>query len=144
MDGQSVLILDFHGFHAGDRLVFSIDVDEVEYFDPAETDLEFINEGFDPITSGVEFQGSQMTAYFSAPHYKAAEGNGIFWNRYDDALNASGLDLPEDNIGGKRDRTTGAFIDVQQEIDPASISGYVYADDSNDGARDPVNQVCRE
>ncbi len=135
-DGSSLLVLDFHGFQAGDKLVFSIDVDEVEYLDPAETDLEIINEGFDPITSGVEFQGSQLTAYFSAPHYKPTDGDGIFWNRYDDALSDSGLDLPEDNFGGQRDRSTGAFLETQQEIDPASISGFVYADGSNDGTRD--------
>ncbi len=139
-DGSTLLVLDFHGFRAGDKLVFSIDVDEVEYIDPTETDLQIINEGFDPITSGVEFQGSQLTAQFSAPHYKASEGDSIFWNRYDDALNASGLNLPEDNIGGKRDRTTGVFGNVQQEIDPASISGYVYADGSNDGIRDANEQ----
>lgn len=137
VDGTSLLTLDFHGFSAGDRLVFSIDVDEVEYWDPAEPDLTIINDGFDPITSGVEFQGSQLTAYFSAPHYQAAEGETIFWNRYDEALNDSGLDLPADNEGGKRDRTTGAFVHAQQEVDPASISGYVYADHSNDGLRDP-------
>ncbi len=135
-DGTSLLIIDFYNFHAGDRLVFSIDVDEVEYYDPTETNLEIANEGFDPITSGVEFQGSLMTASFAAPHYQQAQGEGLFWNRYDNALQASGLNLPEDNVDGKRDRTTGAFIDVQQQIDPASISGYVYADSDNDGVRD--------
>ncbi len=139
-DGESLLVLDFHGFQAGDKLVFSIDVDEVEYLDPTETDLEIINDGFDPITSGVEFQSSQMTASFAAPHYQDAEASAIFWNRYDDARIASGLDLPEDNIDGKRDRTTGAFVDLQQQFDPASISGYVYADDSNDGIRDSGEQ----
>ncbi len=135
-DGESLLVLDLHGFQAGDKLVFSIDVDEVEYFDPNETDLEFINEGFDPITSGVEFQGSLLTAHFAAPHYQDAEGSGTFWNRYDEELQASGLNLPEDNAGGKRDRSTGAFLDTQQIVDPASISGYVFEDDDNDGVRD--------
>ncbi len=140
IDGQTLLVLDFQGFRAGDKLIFSIDVDEVQGWDPAETDLDTINENFDPITSGVEFQGSQLTAYFSAPHYQDAEGGASFRNRYDEARTQSGLDLPEDNVGGKRDRTAGAFIDVRQQFDPASISGYVYADNSNDGIRNPGEQ----
>ena len=135
-DGTSLLVLDFQGFRAGDRLIFSVDVDEVEFLDPAQTDLVEINDGFDPITSGVEFQGSQLTAFFSAPHYQPASGEGVFWNRYDDQLQASKLDLPPDNANNLRDRTTGAFLNTQQLIDPASISGYVYADHSNDGIRD--------
>ncbi len=137
VDGQSLLVLDLQGFQAGDKLVFSIDVDEVEYYDPSETDLDIINEGFDPITSGVEFQGSLLTAHFSAPHYQDADGSGTFRNRYDDQLVASGLNLPEDNAGGQRDRSTGAFLNTQQMVDPAAISGYVYEDNDNDGIRDP-------
>ena len=37
--------------------------------------MKTINEGIDPITSGVEFQGSLLTASFVAPHYLTAEGN---------------------------------------------------------------------
>ena len=33
-DGSLQLILTFENFYAGDRLVFSIDVDEVQHFDP--------------------------------------------------------------------------------------------------------------
>jgi serine-aspartate repeat-containing protein C/D/E len=139
-DGESILVLDFSGFRAGDKLVFSIDVDEVQWYDPSATDVQSINEGIDPITSGVEFQGSLLTASFVAPHYLDAEGSVIFWNRYDDKLQASGLDLPEDDVDGKRDRTAGAFLTVPQVINPVSISGYVYADDSNDGIRDPGEQ----
>ncbi len=140
VDGGTLLVLDFEGFQAGDKLIFTIDVDEVEYLDPNETDLETINEGFDPVTSGVEFQGSRLTATFTAPHYLDAEGTALFWNRYDEALQRSGLNLPEDNVDGKRDRTTGGFVDLQQQMNPASISGYVYSDDSNDGLRDPGEQ----
>ncbi|MHB8972532.1 MAG: SdrD B-like domain-containing protein, partial [Pirellulaceae bacterium] len=134
-DGESLLTLDLYGFRAGDKLVFSIDVDEVQFFETSETDVQKINDGIDPITSGVEFQGSQVVASFTAPHYRDAEGNGLFWNRYNDALTTSGLDLSEDNIDGKRDRTAGAFLSVQQVVRPAALSGYVYADDNNDGLR---------
>ena len=61
----------------------------------------------------------------------------LYWNRYDEALKASGLNLPEDNIDGKRDRTAGGFLTLQQEVKRASLSGYVYADNDNDGVRDP-------
>ncbi|MHB8861019.1 MAG: SdrD B-like domain-containing protein [Pirellulaceae bacterium] len=135
-DGDAALILDFYGFRAGDKLVFSIDVDEIQFFEPGETDLHKINDGIDPITSGVEFQGTELLAWFSAPHYQDANGNSIFWNRYDAALDASGLDLSADNVDGKRDRTTGAFLNVQQVVNPAALSGYVYADNDNDGIRD--------
>jgi hypothetical protein len=36
-DGGSKLIFEFRGFNAGEKLVFSIDVDEVQDFDPSET-----------------------------------------------------------------------------------------------------------
>ncbi|MCA9133797.1 MAG: hypothetical protein KDA45_11610, partial [Planctomycetales bacterium] len=37
-DGSSLLVLEFTNFVAGDLLVFSIDVDEVQYWDPSQTD----------------------------------------------------------------------------------------------------------
>ena len=39
-DGESVLTLDLYGFQAGDKLIFSIDVDEVQWFEPGETDVQ--------------------------------------------------------------------------------------------------------
>ena len=63
-DGGLLLVLDLTGFRAGDKLVFTIDVDEVQGFDPAEVDFEAINESVDPLASGVEFQGSRLTATF--------------------------------------------------------------------------------
>ncbi len=38
-DGGLLLVLELTGFHAGDKLTFTIDVDEVQGFDPAETDF---------------------------------------------------------------------------------------------------------
>ena len=71
-DGDTKLVLDFTNFTAGDLLVFSIDVDEVQSFDPNEKDLDVLNDGFDPITSGVEFQNTKLLAEFAAPHYEIA------------------------------------------------------------------------
>ena len=129
-DGQSLLVLDLSGFRAGDKLVFEIDVDEVELFDPIETDLEVINDGFDSITSGVEFHGSTFTTYFSAPHFEDVSGQTTFVNRYDDQLSGTGLDLPADNARDNRDRTTGTAFQLEQTPKPISISGTVYLDNS--------------
>lgn len=137
VDGGSQLALDFVGFQAGDKLVFSIDVDEVEDFNPLETDLAVINDGFDPLTSGVEFQGSLFTAYFSAPHYHDVTSAAQFRNKYDANLAGLGLNLTADDAGGKRDRTAGVGTTVSQAPVLAEISGYVYHDRSDDGLRNP-------
>jgi len=145
-DGGTRLVLEFEGFNDAERLLFEIDVDEVEDFEETEdfdatqaaaTDLEIVNEGFDPITSGVEFQGSLLTAQFAAPRHFDLEGTAEFRNRYDDNLVESGLDLPADNAGEQRDRTAAAFLlGLEQEPLPASIEGKVYHDRNNDGVRD--------
>jgi len=127
-DGSTRLVLDFENFRVGDKLIFEIDVDEVESYDPAETDLTRINDGFDPITSGVEFQGSSFQAFFSAPHFLDATATGTFINRYDSALAGTGLNLPEDNFQGKRDRSTGVATSAQQVPLPVTLSGKVWVD----------------
>lgn len=129
-DGSTKLILDFTNFQAGDTLVFQIDVDEVQFYDPAETDLEVMNSGFDPITSGVEFQNSLLKAEFTAPHYENVSGQGKFLNRYDPLLEPSGLPLPDDNFEGKRDRSAGTALSVQQVPKPISLGGIVYVDNN--------------
>jgi len=135
-DGGTQLVLDFVGFQAGDKLVFSIDVDEVEDYDPLETDPSIINDGFDPLTSGVEFQGSLLTAHFSAPHYHDVTGTAEFRNRYDGNIDGFGLNLTADDANGKRDRTAGVGLQVSQPPVLAEISGYVYHDRSDEGSRD--------
>lgn len=135
-DGTSLLRLEFRGFDPGDKLEFSIDVDEVEDFDPNETDVTTINYGFDPITSGVEFQGSQLKAIVKAPNFADATLNSKFFNRYDDALQATPLQLPLDNQDGKRDRTAGSVAEHVQEPVPASLSGHVFHDRNMNGQRD--------
>lgn len=140
-DGSSLLRLEFEGFEAGDRLVFSIDVDEIEEFDPRETNPSRIQEGIDPITSGVEFQGTKLTAEFEAPNFYPATVNSVFRNRYDDALQASELRLPEDDFGGKRDRSAGAFGKTTQAPLPISISGNVFEDLDLDLQRDAAEPL---
>ena len=132
VDGSTQLELQFSHFVAGDRLIFSLDVDEVEEFDAAETDLTLINDGFDPITSGIEFQGARFSAWFSAPHSHAVSGDTECRTRYDDLLAETSLDLPADDVHGLRDRTAGAVAELRQEPKPVSISGTVFLDDDLD------------
>ena len=131
-DGGTQLVLEFEGFHAGESLVFEIDVDEVEDFDAVETDVDFINGGFDPITSGVEFQGTHFTAEFVAPHFFDVSDTSVFRNRYDSLLEQTSLPLPQDDDNGQRDRSAAAFlIEVEQQPIPASIEGRVQLSNEN-------------
>lgn len=136
IDGTTSIELNFIGFDPGEILKFSIDVDEVEDFSPDETDLAIVNDGFDPITSGVEFQGSTLTVNFSAPHYDDIASESRFVNRYDEIMEGKNLQLREDNYEGKRDRSAGAADQVQQAVIPAKISGHVYHDQNQNGEFD--------
>ncbi|MCY2990444.1 MAG: SpaA isopeptide-forming pilin-related protein, partial [Planctomycetota bacterium] len=133
-DGSSQLVLDFHGFHAGDKLTFSIDVDEVQRFSPT-WDLQQTNQNIDPIASGVEFAQSQLTASFSAPHYHDANSTSAFLDAYNPALTGTGLRLPSDEAGGYPDRSAGAVGTVLQQPLPIAISGTVYLEQNLDLVR---------
>lgn len=128
-DGGMELVLTFTHFFAGDRLHFSIDVDEVQHL-YSTTDIERFNEGLDPITSGAEFEGSMLVAQFIAPRFKDASVESRFINRYDSMVSPSNLDLPADNAGGQRDRTAGTAISVQQQPKPISLAGVVFVDNN--------------
>lgn len=131
-DGTSLLVLDFSNFTSGDVLIFSIDVDEIVYWDPGEKDVTIINEGIDPITSGVEFQTTKLHAEFAAPHYEIVTGQGTFRDRYDQWLVQSGLELPEDDHKGMRARTAGGGFSLQQVPKPISLAGTVFVDANED------------
>lgn len=146
-DGGLRLALDFDAtpFEAGDRLVFEIDVDEVQSYNPNETSFETINDGFDPLTSGAEFQGSLFTASFAAPHFENASVESRFLNRYDDAFATAErsladdgrLALPADDARGNRDRSAGAVGSLVQTALPITIEGTVYHDRNEDLFQDP-------
>ncbi|HZN34324.1 MAG TPA: SdrD B-like domain-containing protein [Pirellulaceae bacterium] len=143
-DGGSKLTLLFSGFQAGEKLVFSIDVDEVQQFDPSQTNQQLINEGIDPIASGVEFQSSHLTADFHAPHYHDIGGTSEFRNLYDAQFSGAGLlvtqgnpsGLPNDDFNGKRDRSTGTMLQLQQLPLPVTIAGRVFADNNRNLVQD--------
>ncbi len=134
-DGSSRLEFEFVGFDAGDKLVFSVDVDEVQNYEAGYTQDE-INDGLDPITSGIEFQGSLLVAEFQAPHFHEVTADAEFRNRYDADLAGTGLDLPADDSSGRRDRTAGAVGQAVQEPLPVSLAGVVYAETDLDLIQD--------
>ena len=148
VDGSTQLTIDLTRFYTGDKLVVSLDVDEVEFFSPYESDLERINSGLDPITSGVEFQGVTVAAGFTAPKFYDQSVSAQFWNKYDAQLSDSGLQLTADNAGGLRDRTAGAFATGQQTPLPVAIGGSVVLDrDANgheDGSDSGISDVVIE
>lgn len=143
VDGGMQVEFTLEGFDPGERLVFSVDVDEIQDFDP-QASLAVVNEGIDPIASGVEFQGSQATGVFAARNYYSTEGSAEFRNIYDplfagtgllrDGANANGL--PPDNFDGQRDRSTGVLVTATQQPQPASLCGVVYFDLNQNGQRD--------
>ena len=141
-DGSSTLILDFKEFVAGDRVVLELDVDEVE-IDLHGTDAEK-NEGIDPITSGIEFQGVRIVAEFSAKNYRDSGAMAVFRNSYDATLEASGLDLPKDNENEMRDRTAAAFVSVVQTPLPVRIAGSVFVDIDNNQQRDEQDYALED
>lgn len=138
-DGGMLLVLTFENFFAGDKVKFSIDVDEVQRYrgDPSPS---VMNPDVDPITSGVEFADSKIRASFTAPRFENASAEGVFVNAYDPVLANTGLDLPGDDIAGLRDRTAGAAATVIQVPKPIELSGTVYADNNINLTQDPGEQ----
>lgn len=128
-DGGMQLVLTFENFFAGDKVKFSIDVDEVQRY-KGEIGPDAINPNVDPITSGVEFSDSKIKATFVAPHFENAEAEGLFVNAYDPVLAPTNLDLPGDNVAGLRDRTAGAAATVTQIPKPIELAGTVYVDNN--------------
>ncbi|MDZ7618812.1 MAG: SdrD B-like domain-containing protein, partial [Patescibacteria group bacterium] len=120
VDGGTLLTIRFAGFHAGDRLVFSIDVDEGGPMQSA-------------VVEGGEFEGSLLSGTFTAPHYYSAFSSGVFYDFFDSALEASGLDLPPDSYSPPLDsdhpvHTAGVFFQAEQTPLPISLAGTVYED----------------
>ena len=134
-DGGMQLILTFENFFAGDKLKFSIDVDEIQRY-RGEQGPDAINPNVDPITSGVEFADSRIQATFVAPFFENAATEGSFVNLYDPILASTGLDLPSDNTAGLRDRTAGAAATVIQVAKPIELSGTVYVDNNSSLTQD--------
>ena len=137
-DGSTQLVLTFQNFDAGDKLLFKIDVDEVNNaaFGPLN--------GVDEIASGLEFHGSKMHAEFIAPHYQDVSIDATYTNEF--SFVGTGLSLSPDNAGatvdnpdGKANRTAGGYGQITQQPLPIAISGTVYHDRDLDLTQDSTD-----
>ncbi len=138
-DGGQTLVLKFTNFRAGDRLEFTLDVDEVLRLS---SDLSIFNSRLDVIASGQEFQDSILEATFSAPHYELANVDSIFLNDYGTPSAEFGLNLPPDDSGdpdSRPNRSAAAVGSVVQIAKPIEISGRVWVDNNLNRVRE-VNE----
>ena len=139
-DGM-VLTVDLKNFEAGDKLAFTIDVDEVERFRT------------DKIASGVEFEATLFKATFVDDNYFFVDKNiaviahlqdgpiqpqteGLFFDEYNELfaeggrVAGTGIKLALDNATGHADRTAGAIDAYDLVPKPITISGTVYHDEN--------------
>ncbi|MCA9139210.1 MAG: carboxypeptidase regulatory-like domain-containing protein, partial [Planctomycetales bacterium] len=131
-DGGQELVLNLQNFRAGDRLEFTLDVDEVLR---NSLDLAVFNDRLDVITSGQEFQDSILEAVFEAPHYESATADAIFLNDYGSPNISYGLNLPPDEGSGvdsRPNRSAAAVATTAQTPKPIAISGGVWLDNNLD------------
>ncbi len=129
-DGGTELVIRFSNFKAGDRLEFTLDVDEVLRMSP---DLATFNSRLDVISSGQEFQDSILSAKFTAPHFEVAAADSIFLNDYGDPAAQYGLRLPPDESSdpdSRPNRSAAAVASTVQVPKPISIAGTVWVDDN--------------
>ena len=135
-DGGQELVLRLSDFRAGDRLEFSVDVDEVLR---NAADLAVFNDRLDVITSGQEFQDSILGVTLEAPHYETSQADAIFVNGYGDPISVHGLDLPPDqgdDIDSRPDRSAAAILTLVQTPKPIEISGHVWLDNDLNASRE--------
>lgn len=134
-DGGMLLVIDLEGFTAGDKLVFTVDVDEMGFFAPT------------ALVEGGEFEGARITGEFTAPHYEAAEIETTYFDFFDSQFAASSasagstLDLPSDTWaptgqGDFSDRTAGAVGSTPQTPLPITVAGTVFVDQNLNNQQD--------
>lgn len=134
-DGGQELVLRLKNFQAGDRLEFTLDVDEVLR---NASDLATFNDRLDVITSGQEFQDSILEASFRAPHHQDGSADAVFVNDYGAPAQTHGLDLPPDqgdDVDSRPNRSAAAVASTVQVPKPVSISGHVWLDNDLDRTR---------
>ena len=99
VDGSTQLVIELEGFDAGEKLIFSVDVDEASFVDPAAGVFESTS-----VIEGGEFQRSHLLGDFSSPHYADMQLDAIYWDSFTDQFEAAvaaaatgrKLDLPPD------------------------------------------------
>lgn len=143
-DGGTTLVFEFTGFDAGEKLVFTIDVDEKGPTSVAEGGEFGVPDNY----TGNLSSKATLTASFVAPHtlnavasavsfYDTYEFDGELYNLLPDnsLLQPAGTKyFPSQRVIGEdnRDYTAAADGDVQQVL-LAEISGHVYYDRNNNG-----------
>lgn len=140
-DGGQELVLRLSNFHAGDRLEFTVDVDEVLR---NAVDLAVFNDRLDVITSGQEFQDSILEATFDAPHYEQTLADAVFLNDYGDPKLSHDLELPPDegsDIDSRPNRSAAAVASATQQPKPIEISGHVWIDNDLDLVAEPGEEL---
>jgi len=139
VDGGTQIAFDLQGFNAGEKLVFSIDVDETSFV-PASGLIESTS-----VVEGGEFQRSRLAGTFVAPHYEPLELAGTFWDAFDADFNqaeqatGSALGLPDDQYAAAddlSDRTAGAVVYAGQVPLPITLEGTVFDDADLDNEQD--------
>ncbi len=136
VDGGTELVLRLTNFRAGDRLEFTLDVDQILRM-PAE--LDAFNRSLDVIASGQEFEDSILETTFTAPHYEVATAQEVFINDYGDPRASLGLNLPADDSGeidSRPNRSAAAVASTVQTPKPISISGHVWVDNNLNKVRE--------
>lgn len=136
-DGGQELVLKLKNFRAGDRLEFTVDVDEVLR---NASDPEVFNDRLDVITSGQEFQDSIMEAKFEAAHYEVVYADALFINNFGNLSESHGLALPADegsNTDSRPNRSAAAVAVATQTPKPIEISGHVWIDNDLNELREP-------
>ena len=71
VDGGMRMVIDLSGFDVGEKLVLSVDVDEAQFVDPDNGDIDT-----NAVVEGGEFQRSHFIASFTAPHYRRPDHVG--------------------------------------------------------------------
>ncbi len=145
-DGLSMTVT-LKNFEAGDKFAFGIDVDEVE------------RSKIDKIASGIEFEGTYLSATFADAHYTFAnkpvsiidngpnnqtqqQYSGRFFDHYDKLMATGGgiaktpLSLRTDNDGSQEDRSAASIDVYELTPKPVVISGQVYHDENLNCERD--------
>lgn len=149
VDGGSQIVFHLSGFDAGEKLVFSVDVDEIQFVEaggisPTGELLDASKIDTNSVVEGAEFQRSKITGEFTAEGYVDLTLNGTFWDDFDGRMqtaeSATGLDLilPPDRYETNHDytdRTAGAVVHEPQ-VPLATLAGWVYHDRSDDGQFD--------
>jgi len=142
----STLTFNFNGFDAGEKLVFTVDVDERE------------NGEVSAVAEGIEFQGAALSAVFTAPHTETAVVEGlVFYDKFDKhypefAGSSVASLLPNDDYDNAAALAympelcspgivyTALAYGVVQQTPLSSISGTVFYDLDADNVQDSGEQ----